>query len=146
MIGDQRVGALYHLRPDNGCHHPASKHERDRSRLGSGIGDLRCREPQVLGNAEAEPCRYRAQAVDDKVPGVDPQGEGQAAAHHDAAAQPEAAAPADPRKGDAATSEAHMTATIWIAIGSVFNAVPDSLYPTSEAMTVCPDITAFISA
>ena len=39
-----------------------------------------------------------------------------------------------------------MTAIIWIAIGSVFSAVPDNLYPTSEAITVCPDMTAFISA
>ena len=43
--------------------------------------------------------------------------------------QPSQKPPRRPIRGNAypATSEALMTATIWIAIGSVFNAVPDNL-------------------
>ena len=45
-----------------------------------------------------------------------------------------------------AMTDAHMTAIIWIAIGRVFSAEPDSLNPTSDAMIVWPDIMALVSA
>ena len=99
VVGDQRVRALHHLRPDDRRQHAARQHQRNGSRPGVGIGDLGGREPQVLGDAEAQPGRDRAQAVDDEIAGVDAQCEGQAAHHHDAATQPEPAAPAQPGEG-----------------------------------------------
>src|SRR6185437_12215915 len=43
--------------------------------------------------------------------------------------------------------DAPMTPICWIAMGRVLSPVPpDSLWPISDAMMTCPDITAFIRA